>query len=167
MGQLPGPPPQWQGAEDSMRSWLAAKTEEERRRQEEEKTRQESLRLEQRRIEADMLRTSLSGGIPPPIVPLVFAGMGGGVLPPAAMEWAQQFLNPHVTAIRASGSSTMQSHQAHSTAQSAAAQQEAQPSPSIYFHHWHPPTSQAGGGSTQPATPSGASSKTKRKRESL
>ncbi|KAI8271613.1 hypothetical protein K4K61_000453 [Colletotrichum sp. SAR11_59] len=147
MGQLPGPPPQWQGAEDSMRSWLAAKTEEERRRQEEEKTRQESLRLEQRRIEADMLRTSLSGGIPPPIVPLVFAGMGGGVLPPAALEWAQQFLNPH--------------------AQSAAAQQEPQPSPSIYFHHWHPPTSQAGGGSTQPATPSGASSKTKRKRESL
>ncbi|KAH9239805.1 hypothetical protein K456DRAFT_47840 [Colletotrichum gloeosporioides 23] len=251
MGQLPGPPPQWQGAEDSMRSWLAAKTEEERRRQEEEKTRQESLRLEQRRIEADMLRTSLSGGIPPPIVPLVFAGMGGGVLPPAAMEWAQQFLNPHgqpqhhqllpsqgplspdhrrdsqsqpygqypgvpstpssapgphgFTAYPGSpgtrgrattlsstgsisrplgssnlpslntnvpqsgshGSSTMQSHQAHSTAQSAAAQQEAQPSPSIYFHHWHPPTSQAGGGSTQPATPSGASSKTKRKRESL
>ncbi|KAF4861373.1 hypothetical protein CGCSCA1_v014930 [Colletotrichum siamense] len=251
MGQLPGPPPQWQGAEDSMRSWLAAKTEEERRRQEEEKTRQESLRLEQRRIEADMLRTSLSGGIPPPIVPLVFAGMGGGVLPPAALEWAQQFLNPHgqpqhhqllpsqgplspdhrrdsqsqpygqypgvpstpssapgphgFTAYPGSpgtrgrattlsstgsisrplgssnlpslntnvpqsgshGSSTMQSHQAHSTAQSAAAQQEAQPSPSIYFHHWHPPTSQAGGGSTQPATPSGASSKTKRKRESL
>ncbi|KAK6226192.1 hypothetical protein QIS74_02239 [Colletotrichum tabaci] len=91
MGQLPGPPPQWHGAEESMRSWLAAKTEEERRRQEEEKTRQESLRLEQRRIEADMLRTSLNGGIPPPIVPLVFAGMGGGV-PPAALEWAQQFL---------------------------------------------------------------------------
>ncbi|CAI0655014.1 unnamed protein product [Colletotrichum noveboracense] len=247
MGQLPGPPPQWQGAEDSMRSWLAAKTEEERRRQEEEKTRQESLRLEQRRIEADMLRTSLSGGIPPPIVPLVFAGMGGGVLPPAAMEWAQQFLNPHgqpqhhqllpsqgplspdhrrdsqsqpygqypgvpstpssapgphgFTAYPGSpgtrgrattlsstgsisrplgssnlpslntnvpqsgshGSSTMQSHQAHSTAQSAAAQQEAQPSPSIYFHHWHPPTSQAGGGSTQPATPSGESPRNKRK----
>ncbi|KAJ0153488.1 hypothetical protein CTA2_13122 [Colletotrichum tanaceti] len=91
MSQLPGPPPQWHGAEESMRSWLAAKTEEERRRQEEEKTRQESLRLEQRRIEADMLRTSLNGGIPPPIVPLVFAGMGGGV-PPAALEWAQQFL---------------------------------------------------------------------------
>ncbi|GJD01926.1 hypothetical protein ColKHC_10751 [Colletotrichum higginsianum] len=66
MGQLPGPPPQWHGAEESMRSWLAAKTEEERRRQEEEKTRQESLRLEQRRIEADMLRTSLNGGIPRP-----------------------------------------------------------------------------------------------------
>ncbi|KAJ0359842.1 hypothetical protein COL26b_014255 [Colletotrichum chrysophilum] len=202
MGQLPGPPPQWQGAEDSMRSWLAAKTEEERRRQEEEKTRQESLRLEQRRIEADMLRTSLSGGIPPPIVPLVFAGMGGGVLPPAAMEWAQQFLNPHVPwcsldsklgpraawvhGIPRLSGNERQGYDAvlywldfstsriielakpeHKCAASAAAQQEAQPSPSIYFHHWHPPTSQAGGGSTQPATPSGASSKTKRKRESL
>ncbi|TEA12037.1 hypothetical protein C8034_v006790 [Colletotrichum sidae] len=250
MGQLPGPPPQWQGAEDSMRSWLAAKTEEERRRQEEEKTRQESLRLEQRRIEADMLRTSLNGGIPPPIVPLVFAGMGGGVLPPAALEWAQQFLNSHgqpqhpqllpsqgplspdhrrdsqsqpyaqyagvpstpssapgpqgfsaypsspgprgrATTLSSTGSvsrplgssnlpslntnvqqagpqgpSALQSHQ-HQSGQPAHAQQEAQPSPSIYFHHWHPPTSQAGGGSTQPATPSGASSKTKRKRESL
>ncbi|KAF4777104.1 hypothetical protein HER10_EVM0011541 [Colletotrichum scovillei] len=244
MGQLPGPPPQWQGAEDSMRSWLAAKTEEERRRQEEEKTRQETLRLEQRRIEADMLRTSLSGGIPPPIVPLVFAGMGGGV-PPAALEWAQQFLaqqgqpqhpqllpsqgplspehrrdsqsqpygqyagvpstpssapGPHgfpaypgspqrgrATTLSSTGSvsrplgssnlpslntnvphsgppgpSALQSHQ-HAAAQSAQSQQEAQPSPSIYFHHWHPPTSQAGGGSTQPATPSGESPRNKRK----
>ncbi|CRK34556.1 hypothetical protein BN1708_006391 [Verticillium longisporum] len=67
LGQLPGPPPQWQGAEESMRSWLTAKAEEDRRKQEEERTKQESLRLEQRRIEADMLRTSLQGGIPPPI----------------------------------------------------------------------------------------------------
>ncbi|KZL66046.1 hypothetical protein CI238_06239 [Colletotrichum incanum] len=246
MGQLPGPPPQWHGAEESMRSWLAAKTEEERRRQEEEKTRQESLRLEQRRIEADMLRTSLNGGIPPPIVPLVFAGMGGGV-PPAALEWAQQFLaqqgqqpqhpqllpsqgplspdhrrdshsqsygqyagvpstpssapGPHgfpgypgspqrgrATTLSSTGSvsrplgssnlpslntnvphsgppgsSTLQSQQQHPAAQSAQTQQEAQPSPSIYFHHWHPPTSQAGGGSTQPATPSGESPRNKRK----
>ncbi|KAK2064589.1 hypothetical protein LY76DRAFT_631845 [Colletotrichum caudatum] len=248
MGQLPGPPPQWHGAEESMRSWLAAKTEEERRRQEEEKTRQESLRLEQRRIEADMLRTSLNGGIPPPIVPLVFAGMGGGV-PPAALEWAQQFLaqqgqqtqhpqllpsqgplspdhrrdshsqpygqysgipstpssapgshgfagypgspqrgrattlsstssisrphgssnlpnlNTNVPHSGLPGSSTLQSQQQqqHSVAQPAQTQQEAQPSPSIYFHHWHPPTSQAGGGSTQPATPSGESPGNKRK----
>ncbi|KAK1971382.1 hypothetical protein LZ32DRAFT_439805 [Colletotrichum eremochloae] len=248
MGQLPGPPPQWHGAEESMKSWLAAKTEEERRRQEEEKTRQESLRLEQRRIEADMLRTSLNGGIPPPIVPLVFAGMGGGV-PPAALEWAQQFLaqqgqqpqppqllpsqgplspdhrrdshsqsygqysgvpstpssapGPHgfagypgspqrgrATTLSSTssvsrphgsinlpnlntnvphsgppGSSTLQNQQQqqHPVTQPAQTQQEAQPSPSIYFHHWHPPTSQAGGGSTQPATPSGESPRNKRK----
>ncbi|KAI1112746.1 hypothetical protein F5Y14DRAFT_452744 [Nemania sp. NC0429] len=90
------PPPQWQGSEDSMRNWLLAKAEEEKRRQEEEKTRQESLRLEQRRIEHDILRTSLERGIPPPMIPLIFAGMMGGNLPQATLEWVQQFLPlPH------------------------------------------------------------------------
>ncbi|PHH59927.1 hypothetical protein CDD81_2358 [Ophiocordyceps australis] len=89
---LPPPPQQWQGAEESMRNWLLAKAEEEKTRQEEEKTRQESLRLEQRRVEMDMLRASLGGGIPPPMVPLVFAGMAGGSLPQAALDWAQQFM---------------------------------------------------------------------------
>ncbi|XDG03333.1 hypothetical protein ABKA04_002948 [Annulohypoxylon sp. FPYF3050] len=88
------PPPPHQSSEESMRSWLVAKAEEERRRQEEEKTRQEGLRLEQRRLEYDMLRTSLDRGIPPPMVPVVFAGMSGGVLPQAALEWAQQYLMP-------------------------------------------------------------------------
>ncbi|KAK0651250.1 hypothetical protein B0T16DRAFT_321704 [Cercophora newfieldiana] len=88
-GQLPPAPP-WQH-EESMRTWLLAKTEEEKRKQEEEKTRQESFRLEQRRMEHDILRTSLAGGIPPPMVPVVFAGMGGGVLPQAALEWMQQY----------------------------------------------------------------------------
>ncbi|CZT06918.1 uncharacterized protein RAG0_12519 [Rhynchosporium agropyri] len=92
MGQLPAPPPQWQGAEESMSHWLHAKAEEDKRKQEEEKTRQESLRLEQRKIEQDMLRTSLSGGIPPHMIPMVFAGMGGGNLPNASLEWAQHFM---------------------------------------------------------------------------
>lgn len=90
LGQLP-PPPGWQGSEDSMRAWLQAKAEEEKRKQEEERTNQERLRLEQRRTEYDILRASLQGGIPPPMVPVVFAGMGGGNLPPSALEWAQQF----------------------------------------------------------------------------
>ncbi|KAI0485656.1 hypothetical protein F4859DRAFT_390602 [Xylaria cf. heliscus] len=95
LGPLP-PPPQWQGSEDSMRSWLVAKAEEERRKQEEEKTRQESLRLEQRRIEHDILRTSLERGIPPSTIPLVFAGLNGGHLSQATLEWLQQFLPlPH------------------------------------------------------------------------
>ncbi|KAF5240452.1 hypothetical protein FAUST_4346 [Fusarium austroamericanum] len=94
-GQLPAPPQQWQGAEESMKLWLQARTEEDRTRQEEERTRQESLRLEQRRVEMDMLRTSIQAGIPPPMVPLVFAGMGAGGLPPhTALEWAQQFMPP-------------------------------------------------------------------------
>jgi len=92
IGQLPAPPQQWQGAEESMRNWLHAKAEEDKRKQEEEKTRQETLRLEQRKIEQDMLRTSLSGGIPPYMIPMVFAGMGGGNLPGASLEWAQHYL---------------------------------------------------------------------------
>ncbi|TVY80681.1 hypothetical protein LSUE1_G008226, partial [Lachnellula suecica] len=92
MGQLPAPPQQWQGAEESMRNWLHAKAEEDKRKQEEEKTRQESLRLEQRKIEQDMLRTSLTGGIPPYMIPMVFAGMGGGNLPNASLEWAQHYM---------------------------------------------------------------------------
>jgi hypothetical protein len=92
MGQLPAPPQQWQGAEESMRNWLHAKAEEDKRKQEEEKTRQEALRLEQRKIEQDMLRTSLTGGIPPYMIPMVFAGMGGGNLPNASLEWAQHYM---------------------------------------------------------------------------
>ncbi|TVY40952.1 hypothetical protein LSUB1_G003108 [Lachnellula subtilissima] len=92
MGQLPAPPQQWQGAEESMRNWLQAKAEEDRRKQEEEKTRQESLRLEQRKIEQEMLRASLNGGIPPYMIPMVFAGMGGGNLPGASLEWAQHYM---------------------------------------------------------------------------
>ena len=39
-----------------------------------------------------MLRDSLAGGIPPPMVPLIFAGIGGGNLPSHTLEWAQQYL---------------------------------------------------------------------------
>jgi hypothetical protein len=92
LGHLPAPPSQWAGQDDSMRSWLHAKAEEDRRKQEEEKTRQEGLRLDQRRIEERMLRDSLQGGVPPPMVPLIFAGLGGGQLPAQALEWAQQYL---------------------------------------------------------------------------
>ncbi|KAJ9613830.1 hypothetical protein H2204_014612 [Knufia peltigerae] len=92
LGHLPAPPSQWTGQDDSMRSWLHAKAEEDRRKQEEEKTRQEGLRLDQRRIEQTMLRESLQGGIPPPMVPLIFAGIGGGNLPAHTLEWAQQYL---------------------------------------------------------------------------
>ncbi|KAK4122668.1 hypothetical protein N657DRAFT_656792 [Parathielavia appendiculata] len=228
-----------------MRAWLAAKAEEDKRRQEEERTRQESYRLEQRRMECEILRTSLQGGIPPPLVPVVFAGMGGGALSPAALDWAQQFMvsqsSPHhppalmppgmVSSEHQRRDSQAQAYGQYSitgggvpstpgsaqgppsaymsgypgsptrprgqtmpgtmagrsvvgsgsnlpnlntnvpggpgTASGAAhqsglaqsqQQHEAQASPSIYFHHWQPPTTQAGGrgGAEQPAsTPSG------------
>ncbi|TVY76931.1 hypothetical protein Focb16_v006641 [Fusarium oxysporum f. sp. cubense] len=246
-GQLPAPPQQWQGAEESMRHWLQARAEEDKRKQEEERTkqeeartRQESLRLEQRKVEMDMLRTSLQAGIPPPMVPLVFAGMGGGgVAPQAALEWAQQFMPPGQAPPRAQimpaqwpvspehqrepqtlshthaqhpgipsastpaagyvyppspsrprsqtvsgaigrpmGISTlpslntnvpqpahappMHSHQHPHMQQAQQQQQEPQSSPSIYFHHWQPPTSQASGSSNRPGSPSG---ETPRKRK--
>ncbi|QSZ29641.1 hypothetical protein DSL72_004157 [Monilinia vaccinii-corymbosi] len=237
--QLPAPPQQWQGAEESMRNWLQAKAEEDKRKQEEEKTKQESLRLEQRKIEQDMLRISLTGGIPPYMIPMVFAGMGGGNLPNASLEWAQHYMaqahqlqqhqaqqqlapgqNQHSSPeqmqrrdsrpifggqhpsaatlpstpigstgpgflpnyqmspasrsrqnagslVRATANSQLprlntgemfiqpppaassmqilpgQSGHPLAQSQSAQQQQESQSSPSIYFHHWQPPTSQA------------------------
>ncbi|EPE29300.1 hypothetical protein GLAREA_00460 [Glarea lozoyensis ATCC 20868] len=261
MGPLPAPPQQWQGAEESMKNWLHAKAEEDKRKQEEEKTRQEALRLEQRKIEQGMLRDSLSGGIPPYMIPMVFAGMGGGNLPNASLEWAQHYMaqshqlqhqhqqHPQLLASQHTSpeqaqrqegrphahSIGSQSHPAPTTLPSTpigppgqqqsggflpsyqlspasrsrqnaqvqativrppptthlprlntgemhiqppppgpsmqivpgqpghplqhsqlAQQQETQASPSIYFHHWQPPTSQAGTSSgNQPTTPSG------------
>ncbi|KAJ5793133.1 uncharacterized protein N7503_009111 [Penicillium pulvis] len=69
---LPPPPSQWQGTEP-MQQWLRAKAEEDRRSQEEEKTRQETLRLEQRKIEQTILADSLRAGVPPHLIPLMFA----------------------------------------------------------------------------------------------
>lgn len=238
-----------------MRTWLVARAEQDKRRQEEEKTRQEeektkqeSYRLEQRRTEHEILRTSLQGGIPPPLVPIVFAGMGGAVVSPAALEWAQRFMSwqsgqqqppalmppgpvwmehqrrdsqaqaylqypasggvpstpgsaqgppsaympgypgpptrprgqslpgstggpalgggqnlPNLSTGAPGGPGSASAAVQHpGIAQSQQQQQEPQPSPSIYFHHWQPPTTQAGGrsGTDQPAAPSG-SSKTK------
>ncbi|PVH91061.1 hypothetical protein DM02DRAFT_373172 [Periconia macrospinosa] len=98
MGSLPPAPPQWQAAEDGMKNWLAAKAEEEKRKQEEEKTRQEGLRLEQRRIEQSMLRESMQGGIPPHLVPMIFAGIGGGSLANKSAQWIQQYTGQLQTA---------------------------------------------------------------------
>lgn len=91
LGALPSAPTQWQGSEDSMKNWLAAKAEEEKRKQEEEKTRQENLKLEQRKIEHSMLRESMQGGVPPHLVPIIFAGIGGGNLANISAEWIQQY----------------------------------------------------------------------------
>ncbi|SPQ27622.1 ab795c5c-949c-424c-ad29-a8088eacf3a7 [Thermothielavioides terrestris] len=120
LGQLPPAPP-WH--EESMRAWLVAKAEEDKRRQEEERTRQESYRLEQRKTEHEILRTSLQGGIPPPLVPVVFAGLGGGALSPAALEWAQQFMmpqspQPHPPALMPSGAVSSEQQRRDSHAQS-------------------------------------------------
>ncbi|KJY00840.1 hypothetical protein TI39_contig310g00001 [Zymoseptoria brevis] len=90
-GVMPAPPAQWQGQEDSMRNWLLAKAEEDKRKQEEERTRQETLRLEQRKIEQAMLRESLQGGVPPQMVPMIYAGIGGANLANLGGDWLQQY----------------------------------------------------------------------------
>ncbi|KAL8925569.1 MAG: hypothetical protein Q9208_003460 [Pyrenodesmia sp. 3 TL-2023] len=87
--RMPAAPSSWHH-EENMRIWLQTKSEEERRKQEEQKTHQETLKLEQRKVEQSMLRESLHANIPPQMVPLVFAGMSGGPFQNMALEWAQQ-----------------------------------------------------------------------------
>ncbi|OJD24781.1 hypothetical protein ACJ73_03855 [Blastomyces percursus] len=89
MSHLPAPPSQWQNTDESMRQWLQTKAEEDRRKQEEERTRQECYRLDQRKIEQAMLRESLKAGVPPYMVPLIFANMGGG----CNLQWTQQLIS--------------------------------------------------------------------------
>ncbi|EMC96001.1 hypothetical protein BAUCODRAFT_34766 [Baudoinia panamericana UAMH 10762] len=91
LGAMPNPPNQWQGHEESMRNWLVAKAEEDKRKQEEEKTRQEGYRLEQRRIELQMLHDSLQAGVPPSMVPMIYAGIGGANLANVSIDWLQQY----------------------------------------------------------------------------
>ncbi|PLB53138.1 hypothetical protein P170DRAFT_379605, partial [Aspergillus steynii IBT 23096] len=88
----PRPPPQRPDSDASYYSWLEAKAEEDRRKQEEEKTRQETLRLEQRRIEQSMLRDSLHAGVPPHMIPLIFAGISQGGVPQSVLEVSQQYM---------------------------------------------------------------------------
>ncbi|KAJ5727575.1 hypothetical protein N7493_005395 [Penicillium malachiteum] len=111
---LPPPPSQWQGTEP-MQQWLLAKTEEDRRSQEEEKTRQETLRLEQRRVEQMILIESLRAGVPPPMVPLIFVAMhssGAGNLQlmiDTAHQWMAQSSRSTITP----GVQSQPAYQAH------------------------------------------------------
>lgn len=71
------PFPECQGSDDNLRGWIAAKVEEEKTKQEEEKTRQEKLRLKKREIEQSMLRESFQAGVPPQLIPAIFASTWG------------------------------------------------------------------------------------------
>ncbi|KAJ5155736.1 hypothetical protein N7492_008539 [Penicillium capsulatum] len=91
---LPPAPSQWQGTE-YMQHWLTAKVEEDRRIQEEERTRQESLRLEQRKFEHKILLESLQAGVPPHMIPFVFSSMNGGGNSNRMLDMLQK-CTPHV-----------------------------------------------------------------------
>ncbi|KAL2015188.1 hypothetical protein VTK56DRAFT_6085 [Thermocarpiscus australiensis] len=156
LGQLPPAPP-WH--DDSMKAWLVAKAEEDKRRQEEEKTRQESLRLEQRRTEHEILRTSLQGGIPPPLVPVVFAGIGGGALSPTAWEWAQQFMasQQHPPALMPPGTMSAEHQRRDSHAQGYAQYAASGGVPSTPGSAQAPPSAYASGYPGSPTRPRGQS----------
>ncbi|KAK2667217.1 hypothetical protein RAB80_017638 [Fusarium oxysporum f. sp. vasinfectum] len=176
--QLPDPPQRWRGAEESMRDWLQASVEEDKRRQAEERTRQESLRLEQRKVEMDMLCTSLQGGVPPAMILLIFVRMGsGGARPqmtgaqqPTSVSQAYHFqlLSPQHAHSKYQRD-IPQPTQAEAPALASrpqiehvqSPQQESQPSSSITFYTWQPPILQARSNSNRPRAPS-ASTKTKR-----
>ncbi|KAB8266333.1 hypothetical protein BDV32DRAFT_115456 [Aspergillus pseudonomiae] len=112
---LPRPPAQRQSTDDTSQYWHA-KAEEDRRRQEEERTRQESLRLEQRKIEQSMLRDSLQAGVPPHMIPLIFAGISQNGVPQAVIEWTQQHMTQAPAGPRAPPpSAPALSHSSHSS----------------------------------------------------
>ncbi|KAL9094649.1 MAG: hypothetical protein Q9163_006543, partial [Psora crenata] len=125
----------WAGQDESMRSWLHAKSQEDRRKQEEEKTRQEGLRLEQRKIEQSMLQESLRGGIPPPMVPMVFASMGGANVSNMSVEWAQHYMT-QMSIQQQQQQQQQQQHQQQQQQQlQVAAQQQQQQQQHLQQHH--------------------------------
>jgi hypothetical protein len=58
--------------------YYIVKAEEHKMHQEEERTRQQQLRLEQRKIEHDMMRDAIRGGVPAHLIPSIFTSIGGG-----------------------------------------------------------------------------------------
>ncbi|KAL9634346.1 MAG: hypothetical protein Q9164_004146 [Protoblastenia rupestris] len=165
LGQLPGAPSQWAGQDESMRSWLHAKSEEDRRKQEEEKTRQEGLRLEQRKIEQNMLSESLRGGIPPPMVPMVFASMGGANVSNMSVEWAQHYMTQMSLQQQQQAAQLQQQQQQHQQQQQAQIQPSPEqrrdtrmltgPNPNPYgSQQMQPPTQNASQPMQQPQAPS-------------
>lgn len=78
MHTLPPAPGPWAGPE-TMQRWLQAKVEEDRRCQEEEKTRQETMKLERRKVDHAILVDALRAGVPPHLAALVFGGIDGPV----------------------------------------------------------------------------------------
>lgn len=68
----------WVGTDDTLRAALNAHSSLSRQRAEEERTRQEYYRLETRRVEFDLLREAVRGGVNPSLVPQLFPQERGG-----------------------------------------------------------------------------------------
>src|SRR5690606_2626851 len=85
---------QWKGSDETLRSWLDAKIEEDRRIAEEEKTKQEGLKLETRKIELEMMKEALRGGVTPSMVPFLFAGNIS--VNPRSVDWIRDQMTDYV-----------------------------------------------------------------------
>ncbi|OOQ91139.1 hypothetical protein PEBR_01036 [Penicillium brasilianum] len=124
MHTLPPAPGSWAGAE-TMQRWLQAKIEEDRRCQEEEKTRQETMKLERRKVDHAILVDALRAGVPPHLAPLVLGGVDGPVDGKLATPEMLQYMPD------TSRQSTIPTHQPH--AQPGAQQPATLPSLSQQF----------------------------------
>lgn len=89
----PPPPTHHQNTDDLQKHWFLARAEEFKRDQELEKSRQEEIRLEQRKVDERMLHDSIRAGIPPHLIPIIFAGLGGGGMANGGFEMVQQYLS--------------------------------------------------------------------------
>jgi hypothetical protein len=93
----PPTPLQWPQAgpeHQTTPNYYASRIEEERTKQEEQRTRQDSLLLERRKIEQNMLVEALRSGVSANLVPLIFMGISHAKLPPVATELLQIVLPP-------------------------------------------------------------------------
>lgn len=95
LGPLPQP---WPHSEESLRTWLQVKMEEERRKAEHERTQQETQRAETRRVELEMLRESFKYGVPPTLVPMLFMGTGPAKSPGG--EWVHEYIAQQMAAFQ-------------------------------------------------------------------
>lgn len=144
------PPPGPSESPELIQHWLRAKAEEDRRVQEVERTQQERLKLEQRKAEQAILNEALRAGVPPHMVPSIFASMVGA--------WsAQQTLNTaHGRSFQpyAHGSAQPYSHPARSTAPVPPTYYSALSNPAQAQHdmrYWAPNTHIGTGPYNQPA----------------
>ena len=142
--------------------YYIAKAEEHKVHQEEERTRQQQLRLEQRKVEHDMLREAIRGGIPAHLVPSLFASLGGAgrypdvspiqhyqaTMPTAAQQEISQpgFPGRSPPDLRRETRAIPQSHQPYYPAPGSAV------APSQQFPHQPPPAFNASTVYPSPAT---------------
>ncbi|RPA81147.1 hypothetical protein BJ508DRAFT_376669 [Ascobolus immersus RN42] len=82
----------WKGpvGEEMLYRWLDAKVEEDKRIAEQERTRQELTKLDQLRVEQQMLQEAARLGMSPNLIPVMFATASGVPVKGYGQDWARQ-----------------------------------------------------------------------------